>query len=389
VDRIRLAAVLVVVFLLFVVVRGEVLEGYQIPTHSMEPVLRGNPEGGDKVLVFKKTFAFREPRRWEIVVFRRENEPGIYVKRLVGMPGETLQIVDGDVLIDGRIETKPWHVQEEMLLPVYGGSLQREDLLGFWEAWGGEFEADGSAVRVEPGTVVRWRSRTDVHDSFVDDAGNWVMGANHVGDLVLDVELKAQGDAGRVRLGLAREADAFTLELPVGSGEARLRMRGESVDAGEGNGADIEVPIPGLEPLPPGVGTRLRFANIDRVVHIFMNEKELKSIPYRPTPTVPDGHRRNEAFLEVDGAGAEITRLILSRDIYYTADGGCGTEEPMVIPRDPDRSRDRFFLLGDNSARSYDSRFWGDWYEATIPHSHLIGTPVLIFWPLDRVRILD
>jgi type IV secretory pathway protease TraF len=64
-------------------------------------------------------------------------------------------------------------------------------------------------------------------------------------------------------------------------------------------------------------------------------------------------------------------------------------ETPIVIPLGKTLDENRFFMLGDNSARSYDSRFWGDWYEATIPRSHLIGTPILVFWPPSRFRLID
>lgn len=54
--------------------------------------------GGDRVLVLKYLYQFRQPQRWDVVVFKdpqgnRQN----YIKRLVGLPGEVLRIVQGDV----------------------------------------------------------------------------------------------------------------------------------------------------------------------------------------------------------------------------------------------------------------------------------------------------
>ena len=67
--------------------------------HSMEPVL----EADDVVLVNRVEYHFRNPERFDIIVFARENSGAVktYVKRIIGLPGETVQIVDGTVYING------------------------------------------------------------------------------------------------------------------------------------------------------------------------------------------------------------------------------------------------------------------------------------------------
>ena len=58
---------------------------------------------GDRVLVQKFLDDFRPPRRWEVAVFHFPGDPSqAYVKRVVGLPGESVQIVGGNVLIDGQ-----------------------------------------------------------------------------------------------------------------------------------------------------------------------------------------------------------------------------------------------------------------------------------------------
>jgi signal peptidase I len=61
---------------------------------------------GDRLLVDRTAFALRGPRRWEVVVFRSPvDDAALVVKRVVGLPGETVALAGGDVLIDGeRIE---------------------------------------------------------------------------------------------------------------------------------------------------------------------------------------------------------------------------------------------------------------------------------------------
>lgn len=65
--------------------------------NSMQPVLNGS----DVVLTDRITYVVSRPRRFDIVVFRREDGRK-NVKRVIGMPGETVQIKNGRVYIDGN-----------------------------------------------------------------------------------------------------------------------------------------------------------------------------------------------------------------------------------------------------------------------------------------------
>jgi signal peptidase I len=63
---------------------------------------------GDRLLVDRTAFAFRQPRRWEVVVFRApEDANQLFVKRIVGLPGETVSIREGGVRINGQLVTRP------------------------------------------------------------------------------------------------------------------------------------------------------------------------------------------------------------------------------------------------------------------------------------------
>lgn len=58
------------------------------------------PHGGDRILVLKYLYEFGSPRRWDVVVFRFPGDPRQnYIKRLVGLPGEHIMILDGDVYV--------------------------------------------------------------------------------------------------------------------------------------------------------------------------------------------------------------------------------------------------------------------------------------------------
>lgn len=68
----------------------------EISGNSMQPVL----DGGDVVLTDRITYVVSRPGRFDIVVFQRENGRK-NVKRVIGLPGETVQIKNGFVYIDG------------------------------------------------------------------------------------------------------------------------------------------------------------------------------------------------------------------------------------------------------------------------------------------------
>lgn len=94
---------LVVAAVLAIFIRTFLVGPYKIPTGSMHPVFLE----GDRIFVDKITYRFREPERGEILVFkypldRRKD----FVKRLVARGGETAEIRDGQIYINGeRLET--------------------------------------------------------------------------------------------------------------------------------------------------------------------------------------------------------------------------------------------------------------------------------------------
>lgn len=72
----------------------------RVSGESMETALHN----GDNLIVDKISYRFRDPERYEIIVFPyRHQEDTFYIKRIIGLPGETVQIKDGEVYINGKL----------------------------------------------------------------------------------------------------------------------------------------------------------------------------------------------------------------------------------------------------------------------------------------------
>jgi signal peptidase I len=107
--------------LIVLAVKAWIVNPYRIPTPSMEPALHcARPEPNceadrsDRVLANRFIYHFRDPRRGEIVVFHSPKEAraqctgGIFVKRIIGLPGEVWSERNGLTYIDGRRLAEPY-----------------------------------------------------------------------------------------------------------------------------------------------------------------------------------------------------------------------------------------------------------------------------------------
>ena len=92
--RYLLAVVLITLFIInFVGVRTQVIGT------SMSPTLAD----GDNLIVEKISYRFSDPQRFDIIVFPYQQTNKHYIKRIIGLPGETVQIIDGYVYINGEL----------------------------------------------------------------------------------------------------------------------------------------------------------------------------------------------------------------------------------------------------------------------------------------------
>jgi signal peptidase I len=131
---------IIVAFLLAMVIRAFVVQAFKIPTGSMRMTLIE----GDLILVNKFIYgakvpflhywlpAVRAPRRGDVIVFvYPEDKKKDFIKRLVGLPGETVEIKEGSIYING----KP--VAEQIFNQIYYYNR-------------GDFSAEGQKITVPP-----------------------------------------------------------------------------------------------------------------------------------------------------------------------------------------------------------------------------------------------
>jgi signal peptidase I len=365
---------------------------------------------GDQLLVHKHHYVLRDPRRWEVVVFHNPRQPTqAYVKRVVGLPGELVQIVDGDVYADGFLQRKPLDTQMSVRLPVDDHGHQPVAGHGDWRPrWAPQWSRSGwreeGTTFVRQGVVERHTSESD--QSPADAPIDWVAythrlrsdapvdrrasiidlcsynspstGAEFpIHELMLELELKPL--QSRDRQGAPSSHRCFIVAIHDGCHELRCTF---DFDAGEVRlTADDKPTVHRSCPLPAsllaGGGAVLTMSAFDRQVLVAVDRELLfEPLLYAqkgPRPPLPEhpvrfGGRSGEF---------EVSNLRLYRDVYYTPDRSDDSDAVAM-------GQDQFYVLGDNSPVSLDSRAWED---PAVHRSMLIGRPFLVHLPSQQKQV--
>jgi len=363
------AAVLAVRFLFF--------EVYRVETASMEPFLYGSPVEGDRVLVLRRPGVARALRRFDPVVFRTPDGAHA-IKRAIGLPGETVQVAEGEILLNGSPYRKTVEEAEAMLVPVFDSARDAWDDLwkGKDEIWRRQEDrsivVDAPAGSAEPARLLTRRS---ILDEYPDRRGSLVPGRVVVEDLALRVDWEPLGEGGTLALSLHASADRFEFYLhrDVGSTLATIRRASFS---GEGE----EIARATLPPLAPGRVVAVEASDVDGRLRWRVDGRDaLAPVDVgRASFSATNGAgapRSSGATISANGLRARLHRVRLRRDVHYVAEGEFAVGRALVL------GPDEVFLLGDNSGASLDGREWGP-----IRTSRLVGVPFLLYWPPARFR---
>jgi signal peptidase I len=115
---------LLVALLIWSVVSTFIVKAFRIPSESMENTLLVGDwlfvtkalYGAEVPLIHRRLPAIREPRRGDVVVFDSKEEAGVeVVKRLIGVPGDTLAMAAGRLIRNGQPVDEPWAVNSNPL----------------------------------------------------------------------------------------------------------------------------------------------------------------------------------------------------------------------------------------------------------------------------------
>jgi signal peptidase I len=316
--------------------------------------------------------------RWDVAVFKLPEEPEVrYIKRLVGMPGEVVRILRGDIWMGPPDGQEPFHRalrplrhQDAMQMLVADDNRRAAALADDprWKRWtsptGGWTEPTTATYRVTPDargwSELRYRHIvpdpaqwdaivhrrplpqppratliTDFYSYNTDltaEAGShssearkaWLQ-PHWVGDLTLRLRLQVAEPRGKVRLELVKAGVAHVCEVDLATGLARL-ARGEGLLG------------PGVPSSLHGTGTfDLVFTNVDDRLGLRVNGEapfgqgrilfplqggagDASQGGRHPDAVAPKAADLAPAAVWAEGASVTVSGLQLLRDIYYTVD---------------------------------------------------------------------
>lgn len=362
---------------------------------------------GDRLLVQKYLFDLIPPRRWESVVFQNPSNPSeAYVKRVVGLPGESVLIRGGDIYIDGRIARKTLEEQRSLRVLVYDNRHLPDDHARYprwsFRREGPRFARPPSSWGIEGTSLVRapvpettWGVDWAEYRHWQADRGDYgplcdfnpyngleVPGENRVDDLMVeaDVVLAPEVESLLVRIGTG--LDVFHIQVPVDrQGPIQVRRNREPVPVWE-TGAML--------PSSSGESSRpvhVEISLIDRRLLVALDGVlAIEPIDFEVVPSRPYGRGDSPVALGILGSGAaRIDGLRIWRDIFYTDALARAPKRPFGIGEPFQLGEDEYFVLGDNSPVSNDSRFWPE--SPVVRRELLIGKPFLVHLPSQAVPL--
>jgi signal peptidase I len=247
-----------------------------------------------------------------------------------------------------------------------------------WARQGTDFvhTSDGEAGPVDDWLIYRhWdpsRGRYGAVRDFYAYNGSELPADNEVTDLALEARLKVGAAVESLSAIVRSGSDQFLLKIPVGRrGPIELTHNGRRLAL-----AHSSNPFEDQGAWPRAV--TLEASVFDHQVQVALDGRLLFD-PVDYDPHVGPPPNENPIALGVRGGPLTVTELRIYRDLYYTGSLASTPRYAHAMRSAVRLGPDEYFVLGDNSPVSHDSRFWSE--GPVVPGSMLLGKPFLVHLP--------
>ena len=318
-------------------------------------------QSGDALVVDRQAIVWQTLQRGDLVVLRNPDDARqLCVKRIWGLPEERIEIRSGDLLVDGMSLDQPLELQRIMRQLVHRESEHSQR----WHP--------------EPESSVKWQQQSWHVGSRDSPLTHWLR-YQHPGDQAIYDDVAYNADLTR-RLYPVRDV--------MLSAEVRLQGKGwlhlstddgrhrSQIDVNVGNGK-VVAQITESDALVTSIPSRLldrvqsqwvtiELSNFDRMLLLSIDSQVV--VQARLPSELPPLGTGSPFAIGVRHLGASVRQLELYRDVYFTPQTiGLPPSANSVFKLGPQE----YFLLGDNSPVSLDSRSWGP-----VPERLFVGRPL-------------
>lgn len=378
--------------------------GYFYSTRQKLPIANG-----DRILVLKCLFQFKEPNRWDVTVFKNPRQPREnYIKRMIGRPGEKIEIIDGDIYVNDKIARKPPKVQRELWMPIYHNDYQPVEPMQpqfnghqwsqpFVNLQGSDFQL---GTEKEP-TIFLLNSQSDkshviAYDTRLNASANdftaayaynsatWhrreLQSLPTASDIMTKFYVDFNDESSMAGIALRKYTTLYTATVTKTATMKLTRQKAgsepENLVTKELGNKNFSAP------------TLMQFANVDHMLTLnFNGEKLTYDLGKDPNDLGPRTLSTEPKVYIIGRKKIKLSHIQIYRDIHYVQDPRmerAGEGNPVTL------GEDQYFVLGDNSPASDDSRFWSikglgnngkRFREGIVPREYLVGKAFFVYWP--------